>query len=589
MTSPTPHPHPQHRIHNTDIHNTDIRNIDIHNTDIHNNDIHNIDIYNTHIHTSTGPTASYVARFRFLVRGSKADTKLTVFISKTDEYAVTSETKIWQQPAQGPNSEVQDGYTEFQLREGDQVIIEATIAKDDSVAIIAIDDLNLFKGASEPEHLALGMGSTQHWWRISSEQLNVSSERPPIANGSFQADNARLNTEEGAGAWCPMSNDQDSWIQVDFVADAYIYGIVIQGRASVDEWVETFSVSYWTSEEGWKYITDADGNEKIFVGSYDSDTPIHVVFDEPINVQLVRIYPVTWHNEPCLRIELIGYKRLPTTDPVEDNATEGEFTSEAMTPSGYGTTDDTPSSTVDAESTPQESSTDERSTVAIPATTGTGLLGSGTGDDYPGTVTDAAYSFPPTSSDTVIQGTDITSEAQTFKSTTPEVQTTQTATVEPQTSRNLSVTLGTTSLDPTPYEPQTPMIHDAVEMATNPKTQTSKPKQSVTTEATPKLTKADSATLEAQKSMPPPETNSEAMSPETTAFKPWTSIPTEPNSETPSTETTTLDPQTSVSTEVTSLTPGLETSTPPVDHNPRPLMANSHQVGLPSPYTTSDV
>ncbi len=45
-------------------------------------------------------------------------------------------------------------------------------------------------------------------------------------------------------AWCAAENNPpNQWIQVDFLSQKKIYGVVIQGRSDYDQWVTEYLTS----------------------------------------------------------------------------------------------------------------------------------------------------------------------------------------------------------------------------------------------------------------------------------------------------------------------------------------------------------
>ena len=100
----------------------------------------------------------------------------------------------------------------------------------------------------------------QFLWRdgqINQEQIMASSEWHESEN--CDAWRAILTSKS---AWCTAIKNINQWMQVNLRGIARIYGVVIQGRYYVNQWVTQFKVMYkdiggkWTSVK--KYDTDED-------------------------------------------------------------------------------------------------------------------------------------------------------------------------------------------------------------------------------------------------------------------------------------------------------------------------------------------
>ncbi|XP_033109290.1 lactadherin-like [Anneissia japonica] len=128
---------------------------------------------------------------------------------------------------------------------------------------------------------------------IPAEQLSVSSEWS-LRTG---AHSGRLNTEADSlgrgGAWCSKTKDQYQWIQVDL------------GKM-----------------------------HKRFDGNSDQDTTVTNIFSEPIYAQFVRIHPVDWNKNICLRFEVLGCSAELCIDPlgIEDGNIPAEQLSASSEP-----------------------------------------------------------------------------------------------------------------------------------------------------------------------------------------------------------------------------------------------------------------
>lgn len=53
-------------------------------------------------------------------------------------------------------------------------------------------------------------------------------------------------------------------------------------------------------------MLDDEGNERVFLGNVDENTPHVVGFDLPIQTRLLKIFPIKWHQNIQLRVEPHG-------------------------------------------------------------------------------------------------------------------------------------------------------------------------------------------------------------------------------------------------------------------------------------------
>ncbi len=62
---------------------------------------------------------------------------------------------------------------------------------------------------------------------VSPSQLSASSSHDEVSVGP---DRARLNRDEGGGAWCPKAGRRRSYLQVDLGRTVVVAGVQTQGR-----------------------------------------------------------------------------------------------------------------------------------------------------------------------------------------------------------------------------------------------------------------------------------------------------------------------------------------------------------------------
>ncbi|XP_063961299.1 uncharacterized protein LOC129269692 [Lytechinus pictus] len=136
---------------------------------------------------------------------------------------------------------------------------------------------------------------------IHDNQIEASSLN---GEASHSPSSARVgyNRQVGYG-WIPQQSSSDQWIQVKFDDEMSVQGVVTQGCLDVKAWVESYTISY--NQE--PYAHD-NGSVVVFVGNVDMRSLVRNDIDPPIVTNLLRVHPVTWYDEICLRLEFIGCK-----------------------------------------------------------------------------------------------------------------------------------------------------------------------------------------------------------------------------------------------------------------------------------------
>lgn len=137
-------------------------------------------------------------------------------------------------------------------------------------------------------------------------------------NRGFAPKYARLipgSTKKLGNTWAPKTSDKDQYLQINLGRQEPIYGIIISGNPVYDEYVTSFTVLYTPDGHTFSYVTDRNRHPKIFRGTIEAGTPVRQMFDIPVEAQIIRINPQTWHNGIALKTELIGCADLGTTLP----------------------------------------------------------------------------------------------------------------------------------------------------------------------------------------------------------------------------------------------------------------------------------
>uniref|UniRef100_A0A3P8R3A8 receptor protein-tyrosine kinase n=1 Tax=Astatotilapia calliptera TaxID=8154 RepID=A0A3P8R3A8_ASTCA len=154
-------------------------------------------------------------------------------------------------------------------------------------------------GQIDPAHCRYPLGMEDR--RIKDDALKASSQWHETTGPQY----ARLNREEGDGAWCPAALPSVSqYLEVDLGRLTFLTVIGTQGRYirnSGNEFAREYRVNYSRDGKLWKSWRNRQGNE---VNAYTS-----VIKDlrPPIVTRYVRLLPVTrLSTTVCMRVELYG-------------------------------------------------------------------------------------------------------------------------------------------------------------------------------------------------------------------------------------------------------------------------------------------
>ncbi|XP_020899397.1 uncharacterized protein LOC110238092 isoform X2 [Exaiptasia diaphana] len=154
--------------------------------------------------------------------------------------------------------------------------------------------------ASRPEcSRPLGMEDK----RIKDWQLSSYS-----SDTGYYANNARLNNNR---AWCSDSEKQwTEYLQIRLDRVRHISGIATQGYASRffgTYWVFRYSIKYSYDGRVWYWYKDnMSAIIKDFVANKDATTVKKVVLRDTFVTKYLRIYPTSFKDDMCMRVELYG-------------------------------------------------------------------------------------------------------------------------------------------------------------------------------------------------------------------------------------------------------------------------------------------
>jgi len=141
------------------------------------------------------------------------------------------------------------------------------------------------------------------------------------ASGTFRnleshgPQHARLDSNTGVGGWAAATDNEAvyQWIQVDLYKPKQIFGVMIQGRSQIQQWVQKFKVQYGMNpyakkKDDMMYVTKyrkGKGTPMVFNGATDPNTKHSRRFPQPITARVFRIVPTKSYVYPCLRFDLL--------------------------------------------------------------------------------------------------------------------------------------------------------------------------------------------------------------------------------------------------------------------------------------------
>ncbi|KAM4699723.1 coagulation factor V [Discoglossus pictus] len=144
---------------------------------------------------------------------------------------------------------------------------------------------------------------------IKDEQITASSYKSSWIYSSWKPSLARLNMPGRVNAWQAKSNNNQQWLQIDFLKTKRISGIVTQGASSFpsEMFVKSYAILYSDNGKDWKPYTDGSSSmEKEFKGNTNTKGQVKNVFSPPIFSQFLRIVPKSWNQSISMRVEIYG-------------------------------------------------------------------------------------------------------------------------------------------------------------------------------------------------------------------------------------------------------------------------------------------
>ncbi|XP_026747695.1 hemocytin-like [Trichoplusia ni] len=207
---------------------------------------------------------------------------------------------------------------------------------------------------------------------VLADQPDSAFSASSVASGLFEPQYARLheNLDVTAGSWSPKEQNTNQYIQVELVKPEPIFGVTMQGSPLFDQYVTTYQVLYGDDEDSLKPVLDSHGEPKVFPGPTNHSISQTVMIEPPVETKIIRIRPLTWHEEISIRFELIGCGGTLSTLPEESTTMEPETTEISSTAATMPTTKETSPPTKETSPPTKETSPPTtETTTPIPETT----------------------------------------------------------------------------------------------------------------------------------------------------------------------------------------------------------------------------
>ncbi|BFZ05340.1 hypothetical protein BsWGS_08379 [Bradybaena similaris] len=137
-------------------------------------------------------------------------------------------------------------------------------------------------------------------------KITASSFRKFKFGSSCQPEDGHILSSKG---WCPKTQNDTQWMQIDVGPPTLITGIITKGRGDTKKkhWVQRFRIAYSNDTRLWYSYKDAHHlDPKLFGGNTDKDTERVHFLNSPFVARYVRFQPVEWKGKISMRAGLLG-------------------------------------------------------------------------------------------------------------------------------------------------------------------------------------------------------------------------------------------------------------------------------------------
>ncbi|XP_069106841.1 neuropilin-2-like [Argopecten irradians] len=132
---------------------------------------------------------------------------------------------------------------------------------------------------------------------VSDEAFSASS-----THHDCPVENVRIDSNTG---WCPATQGDGNYIQVEFQTISVLTAIQTRGRANRDQWVASYSVNVSTNGLTWTSIL-SNNTVQVFLANNDSNTLATNTLTRIVVAKYIRIISVSGNSFRSMRLEVKG-------------------------------------------------------------------------------------------------------------------------------------------------------------------------------------------------------------------------------------------------------------------------------------------
>lgn len=132
------------------------------------------------------------------------------------------------------------------------------------------------------------------------EQVSVSSSPQLIRHLPLSSD----------GVWRSALDNPHQYVEFDFLEPRNLTGVTTKGGEGA--WTTAYEIFYSNDRRQWNPVIDEDGNEREFLGNFDTHSRKTNLFEKPLHARYLKIQPTKWHEHVALKVEPLGcYSAYP--------------------------------------------------------------------------------------------------------------------------------------------------------------------------------------------------------------------------------------------------------------------------------------
>jgi len=172
-----------------------------------------------------------------------------------------------------------------------------------SVTTSAICECSRMEEVFRRNRLMICGAGMQHKWMVKDVQITANA----VWGNNVELLGPQLARLFNDRYWAGGARQPNQWIQVDFIEDMTIYGVVTQGTGkSLNEHVQTYNILYRRDGSStFDAILNEDNEPQIFQGNREQYDPVINTFPIPITARVFRINVLTFHVHPSIRFDFL--------------------------------------------------------------------------------------------------------------------------------------------------------------------------------------------------------------------------------------------------------------------------------------------